>query len=745
MKNTQINKAFSIIEVIIVISVVVLLAVVALNANTSYKEKANTVKVEADSKTLKSSFEEYFAENNTLPMPGWNNNFFKDDWSYWHAWSATNFWVHGYVTTDTLPNKYINYLPLDPKTNQFYAYGKTLTWVIQFEIASVVWKNSLPETKLEWNYPWVTWPISLIREYNWPNFVMDKSKTSFPYNPEELLLTAKINSYSSGVTINGSSLNIENTTLVSWDEIVVSAGWYAELYFSDGSSSVLWDTVNETKLVLADMAYKTENNLITKIKLALDSGTLWVNATNLNDESEFDVFTADASAAVRWTVFWVSKVNENTTNITVEVWKVEVAKVSLEYWEDLVSSINSWVLDTTPITSDLTTITQIDETTWESYIDVSETESPKWINITTEDLSPTSSTLDKYNYDLTSLDNVNLKLKSITQSWSTHAILTFEDRDIYTWAYMLVWDGTTSATINTDNCNSDDLGFTCTTDTNSWAYNVKICKDIQLWERNKLSCTNPIGIDLWLEAEKTPEAMSEERKNNLNFYDDNTCSSNSEYFIWIWCVEVDSGLVTDWYSLVAYAPYNVSKGINMYKSTGDVYNIEFNNLVVWTWTYSTWTLNEKNYNISTIYWKIWVYLDNSDAWWDDFLKYTFNEELSWDFAIEMSVRGAALKREWWKYNLLNLIQKNNTNNYTISWSITNLYSTWLTNIQDNSFYKVILSYDSSNWTTLKIWNDYVYHSGSLTLSWWSELYIWSTSSSTSQWNDIIDYVKIYKK
>jgi hypothetical protein len=34
--------------------------------------------------------------------------------------------VSGFVTDDTLPKKYLNQLPLDPKTQQYYAYAKTL-------------------------------------------------------------------------------------------------------------------------------------------------------------------------------------------------------------------------------------------------------------------------------------------------------------------------------------------------------------------------------------------------------------------------------------------------------------------------------------------------------------------------------------------------------------------------------------------------------------------------------------------
>ena len=62
---------------------------------------------------------------------------------------------------------------------------------------------------------------------------------------------------------------------------------------------MLASDTQSSELILADMSYSQENNLVTRIKLALLAGTLWTNASALDEDSEFDVFTADASAAVR--------------------------------------------------------------------------------------------------------------------------------------------------------------------------------------------------------------------------------------------------------------------------------------------------------------------------------------------------------------------------------------------------------------------------------------------------------------
>ncbi|MDD3645937.1 MAG: FecR family protein [Candidatus Gracilibacteria bacterium] len=719
----NLKSAFSFVEVIIVISVIVLLAVVALNANTSYKEKANTVKVESDSKTLKESFTQYYQEMGTLPMPGGNNNYFKDDGSYGHTGSPTNFGVHGYVTADTLPNKYINYLPLDPKTNQFYAYGKTLTGATQFEIASVIWKNALPETKLEGNYPGETGPISLIREYNGPNFVMDKSKTSFPYNPEELLLTAKINSYSGSVTINGNDFNIENTTLVSGDEIVVPAGGYAELYFSDGSSSVLGDSSTNSTLVLADMAYKAENNLVTKIKLALNAGTLWTNATSLNDESEFNVFTADASAAVRGTVFGVSKVDENTTNISVEVGKVAVAKVSL-YGEGvkLEEAIKLNAIDTLPIYDTTgTTVTDGGET----YINVDEgIDSPKGINITSANL-PIGGTIEKINYNLSSLENVALKLKSISRNTDdAYTTLTFKNKRAYSGAMLFVGNNA-----NGSICNSADNDFVCTTTptpTVSGSQKVKLCKDISLGAETLQTCTHSIEVNLGLNAEQTPEDSDRETKENLVNDDDFKCSDNFERFNG-GCVE--NSLGDDW-DLVAYAPYN--ENITLYDSTGEEYAVsdsgalDTDNCGAGT-TGSFCTISGSNKGI---------FIDNDDGDGDDFIKYE-NLNLSGDFAIEMSVQKNALEQKSTKYLLDILGLAYPGGNSYIIFNGTNLGPYNLSFY--NTFEKIIIK----NGDRLIIGGeDFNISSHSISIN---ELFIGSKKDKAGQINGIIDYVKIYKK
>jgi hypothetical protein len=95
-----------------------------MSVNNTYKENSQNTKISADLQTLKNSLTQYIAENQTLPNPQGNINFFDRESNYVHSGSGS-YGVHGYMTENLLPRKYINYLPIDPRTNQYYAFGKT--------------------------------------------------------------------------------------------------------------------------------------------------------------------------------------------------------------------------------------------------------------------------------------------------------------------------------------------------------------------------------------------------------------------------------------------------------------------------------------------------------------------------------------------------------------------------------------------------------------------------------------------
>ena len=115
------KSAFSLVEIIIVITIMVLLAVIWMSYNQSHNDKTYNTKISTDTATINNALESYTQENSSLPNPWWNINFFKSDWTYAHSLTgATTFWVYWNFVEKTIPKKYLNILPLDPRTNSYY-------------------------------------------------------------------------------------------------------------------------------------------------------------------------------------------------------------------------------------------------------------------------------------------------------------------------------------------------------------------------------------------------------------------------------------------------------------------------------------------------------------------------------------------------------------------------------------------------------------------------------------------------
>ena len=300
------KKAFSFVELIISISIVVLLSVIAYTAYNSNNQKTNNSKTLASITTIKNALSNYLEEKSSLPDPNWNKNYFKQDSSYAHHTWDNAFWVYGSVTQKTLPKKYLDTTPLDPVSNHYFSYWKTLDNKY-FEIAWVLRQNDKAQTKLDWTYPGEYWPISLIREYNWPHFLVDDSQTHLPYNPDEHILI---------VTDNNKKI------YRVWDTISTTSSETKTLYFSDGSISELKPN---SSITISKLDFKNpENNLLTTVKLFLSSWEIFTKATALNENSDFEIYTSDTTAAVRWTIFSVKYDSTNKTTIAVLKWKVEV-------------------------------------------------------------------------------------------------------------------------------------------------------------------------------------------------------------------------------------------------------------------------------------------------------------------------------------------------------------------------------------------------------------------------------------
>ena len=386
-------RAFSFVELLISVTILALLWVVGYTAFQSQKENSTNTLVSSHTRSLENALWVFKQDNNTLPMPSGNNNFYWADTSYSHSYENENtFWVHGFITQDTLSKKYIDVVPLDPRTNSYYGYGKTKN-THQYQIASVIFQWATPQSYVVWDYDGIEGPRNLVREYNGPYFIQDGSKDNFAYNPYERILTARISEASWSVTINWqnySDINeIKNISLGTWDTVIIPQNQTATLYFSDGTKSILWDESQTSTLTLQNLWFTKENNLITKIQLVLESGMIWNKAAHLDDESLFEIYTTDSTAAVRGTIFGVQK-NSLNSRIIVKNWSVYVARIE----EDNLQTIKQKLLNQEPILTSIlrgTNINLTDDQT-QTYIEVNDAENIKWVQIDSESWDTNNST-----------------------------------------------------------------------------------------------------------------------------------------------------------------------------------------------------------------------------------------------------------------------------------------------------------------------------------------------------------------
>ena len=232
-----------------------------------------------------------------------------------------------------LPKNYANFQAVDPETKQYYGYGKTLSFISPtFDVAAVIYDNKSGEYKTYIRGTYEKQRLtSLIRSYSSSSFVSQDSTEDLPYNPYERKISAFITTYSGSVVINDDSSRSLTGELNSGDKIVIATGSTALLHISDGSELSLGSTSSETSLTLSSLTYADDNNLASRVSLLLSLGEVWTEAPRLRTEtdsaSDFSIQTDSAVAAVRGTIFGISKSTTGATSISLEVGKIEVGKI----------------------------------------------------------------------------------------------------------------------------------------------------------------------------------------------------------------------------------------------------------------------------------------------------------------------------------------------------------------------------------------------------------------------------------
>ena len=673
-------KGFSFIELITAISIIILLSVIWTTAYSSMQQKSDNSKVISDLRTIANSLSNYKEAEKSLPMPSWNLSFYKDDTSYAHSYDEA-FWVSWFIKENTIDKKYMNFLPIDPKTLQFYWYAKTKKY-LSYEVSWVIYENDNPTSLVVWNWWGEEWPYNLVREYAWPNFVFDKSTNYFPYNPYEKKLIAKINSFSWDLKVNDKPIldsDLKDLSLVAWDKIFVWTSWSVNIYYSDWSNSVLWNKNTASEVVLANLSFKDNSNLFSSIKLALNMWSIWTKAAKLDTNSEFEVYTADEVAAVRWTVFWLTK-GTNYSNITVLEWKVEVAKIRNN--DDLINNIKNNSIDTENIYLTWTTTTSSGKT----YIEVQNNSPAKWINIYSSYsqqanvLSSTWNILEipdevksqVIDWDWIINENLQIKLESFN---STTKTLKLSINNTLKTALKMLINKEEEEEEETNWKESyltwNYLIFTWGIIEKNPILKIKLCDNL-----NNCSKEFSFNTTWWVSIENANVSITNQE-----------CWEWFKYFEKWWCVE--NLLYSSWYKIIAYASLKDRNSLFL-----DIDWDKINNSWSWnifsswenyftTWANIKYNLNKliSNYNLKT--WGTW-----SSIW------YEF--EILWQKLLESPINNKYIL----SYGSCGLTTKSGSLafNNNINAPLTNKW------INPNSYYKV---YTILDWNYLEVWINWI--------------------------------------
>lgn len=771
MKQFRMLKAFSFVEIIIVISILALLSVVWTNYYTNQKINTVNTKVSTDLGALNNALLAAQSITQDFVHPSGNTRYYSETTGYMHSTKAEDaYGISGFVTEETLPKQFLDILPLDPRSNQYYAYGLAPS-LQQYELSGIIMNWNDPQAYVIGNYEAEKWPVNLIKEYNGPNYVNNGSQLFLPYNPEERVMTARIFDYKWSLKINNSTMTqeqITNHVLRTWDKIVVEKNGYAEIYFSDGSKTILWENDRDSELTITKMEFTADTNLVTHVQLALSAGTIWNKAPKLEENSEFEIFAGDTKAAVRWTVYWVTK-HDGVTNVTVTQGKVDV--------EEVYETGETIVQDTLEVTSENP----------ESYT--------KWGNFDNKALNMIPEVIKKEVKDLTPEFNNALKVKILSFDKNTKTV-KIEIDDIFQTADFIEIETANSKTQQ----NKNDLwkNGSIEIDINSLSASEYI---IFRFGKSKKSDIN----DILYSAETIlypknivsfTESSTEIDDDELleDFYDENDKEDSTEdtatcdlkvNILWKE-VCINSSILfpkdsSEEWELVATAPYDSAWDLNLYTDGGTISAEQqaiINNTsplpsqcssltisvdsdaAAGVWTVPLTSDTNTSFCLHSATNESGIFIDKSGSHSTaDYLKYkNLNSHLDlWEnYVVEMDFDGKTLQSWWAKYLISNqngafiYLVWNSMNDKifarNINWDNNNKLSLPLVN---DKIYTIFIKRKENN-VTLYIYDKKekkeIYNSGEIDKAFdLNQMNIGSSSSSRIQLHWMIYNLKVYKK
>lgn len=317
------NKAFTLVELIVVITILAILWTIAFISLTSYSETARDSTRISDLSTMKTTLELFHLEAWKYPNTTDEFNVF---YSWTVVWTQWTFWKTTINNVDRLGN-----IPTDPLTDKKYTYSLTntkqeyqLSWLIEWD--TIAFNNSLMNNANAWDIKAtaiVTW------NYNWVLF-----KTLTWSNCEVLAIPSIISSLPSNITTDLISIIASGWLVYNWynnlpteytDSKYDSTWWFnfnptSVVVYSDNlSCQPLFDSENiwarSTLIQWIQTAYSwtiisNEPNIATIINIDINNAnvvaSLWTSIVNnsLGGTLDFSI-SGSVSTCIFWSsVFW---------------------------------------------------------------------------------------------------------------------------------------------------------------------------------------------------------------------------------------------------------------------------------------------------------------------------------------------------------------------------------------------------------------------------------------------------------
>jgi prepilin-type N-terminal cleavage/methylation domain-containing protein len=300
--NLQKQKAFTLVELIVVITILAILWTIAFIAMSWYSKTARNSTRTSDMSEIKTSLELFHLNSDKYPDPTWAQPITYSGWLAWYQWI---FWNSTFINVEKLDK-----VPKDPLTEKEYAYS-VLNTKQEFEIA---WIMERSDTALNTN----------INQTN----AAEKTaiaKVSWTYNWLSLRVNVNNTSYILAVPSIITSIDLTDVNYRTLEAIIPAR----ELVLNDYQNlpnNYIWTTYNSNK--------ETENDNFTLVKENSISNIL-IHEWDIKDLTP-EMLVEKLQAAYTWTTIATIV----TTNELYQISTTELEK-KVVFWENFINN-NLW-------------------------------------------------------------------------------------------------------------------------------------------------------------------------------------------------------------------------------------------------------------------------------------------------------------------------------------------------------------------------------------------------------------------